>query len=122
MPGSHSVPLSTTGREILDNKALPSGPVIRHIPQVFAVGGPLTGLTRDVQRGRGQPPGFRPESKVFAANSPVSPVDRVAFVDGPFQRGGPKTQTADLFNLTGTEPPTPGDSPRAAVFRLAGPD
>jgi len=37
--GSHTVPLSTPGCEILDNKALPPSPDIRHIPQVFAVGG-----------------------------------------------------------------------------------
>jgi len=40
-----------------------------------------------VQQGRVQPPRFRLEAEDFAANSPVSPVDRVAFVDGTVQRG-----------------------------------
>ena len=34
---SHSILLSTPGREILDSKGVPPDAVIRHIPQVLAL-------------------------------------------------------------------------------------
>src|SRR5690349_11288217 len=87
MPGSHTVPLSTPGREILDGTAFHRSPLSATSRRCYDPR-PLTCLTRDVQRGRVQPPGFSPESEDFALNSLVSPVDRVVFVDGTVQRRG----------------------------------
>jgi hypothetical protein len=95
MPGSHRFLVAALRLEMLTARAFRRPPISATFRRFL----PSAASRRFDGRCAGgafNPPGFEPETKDFAANSPVSPVDRVAFVDGTVQRASPSRSNSQL--------------------------
>src|SRR5262249_15491133 len=84
MKGSHSFSVSTASRELLDSTSLSPAAISARF-RGFLRSRPLRRLRRVVAQGPTEPRRSDSKPKGSAANSPVSLVDRVTFVDGPVQ-------------------------------------